>query len=199
MKTGLFGGTFDPIHNGHMKVAQAAKNSLQLDRVIFIPAGDPPHKADKKVTDKKDRLNMVRLAVESEGAQVSDWEICQNKKSYSVDMIRHFQSLYPEDELYFIIGADSFYDMPTWWHYRELMSMCSFVVIARPDIDKAALLDCYAGDETPPRVFFLEDLLMDISSTQIRELVAEGKDIARLVPPAVHSYIQIHSLYTNGG
>lgn len=199
MKTGLYGGTFDPIHNGHMKVAQAAKNYLQLDRVIFIPAGDPPHKAGKKITDKAARLSMVRLAAEAGGAQVSDWEMRQNKKSYSVDTIRHFQAEYPGDELYFIIGADSFYDMPTWWHYRELMSLCSFVVIDRPDTDKASLLTQYDGDETPPRVFFLDEILMDISSTQIRQMAGEGRDISRLVPPAVHAYIQSHNLYTNGG
>jgi len=199
VKIGLFGGTFDPIHNGHMKVAQAAKNFLQLDQVLFIPAGDPPHKADKKISNKEVRLAMVRLAAEPEGALVSDWEIRQEKKSYSVDMIRHFRELYPADELYFIIGADSFYDMPTWWHYRELLGMCTFVVIARPETNRDDLLARYSGDEVPPRVFFLEDLLVDISSTQIRKLAAEGKAFSHLVPPAVHAYIQTNNLYTNGG
>ena len=195
MKIGLYGGTFDPLHNGHMKVAQEAKNHLQLDRVIFIPAGDPPHKAGKAITDKQDRLNMVRLAAEAEGAEVSDWELSRREKSYSVETLKHFQTQFPEDELFFIIGADSFRDLPSWWHYRELMELCTFVVISRPDIEKDSLLTRYAGDEKPPRVFFLDHIFMDISSTNIRKMVSEGKDVSRLVPPAVHQYMQSRGLY----
>ena len=195
MKTGLFGGTFDPIHNGHIKVAQVAKDRLELDRILFIPAGDPPHKADKKITAKEDRLSMVELAVQDSGALVSDWELCRAQKSYSVDMIKHFMEVYPEDELYFIIGADSFYDLPSWWHYRELLTLCSFIVIARPDTEKDKLLARFEGTETPPRVYFLEDILMDISSTRIREMVSEGKNISRLVPRPVQNYIENRGLY----
>lgn len=199
MKTGLFGGTFDPIHNGHIKVAQAAKNALQLDRVIFIPAGAPPHKTEKKVTDKDARLAMVRIAAETIGAEVSDWEIRREKKSYSLDLIRHFQKELPEDELFFIIGADSFRDLPTWWHYRELLALCTFVVISRPDVAQETLLDRFAGDEVPPRVFFLDDVSVDISSTEIRALASTGGDISRLVPPEVEEFIHTHSLYSCGG
>jgi len=195
VKTGLFGGTFDPIHNGHLKLAQLAKNRLQLDRIIFIPSGDPPHKAGKKVTEKKHRLAMVELALSGTEHELSVWELNRDKKSYSVDMVKHFKEQYPEDELYFIIGADSFYDLPTWWHYRELMSLCAFVVVARPDTDEEELLSRYEGTEKPPRVYFLKDILMDISSTQIRRMVAEGKDVSHLVLPAVLSYIQNHDFY----
>lgn len=195
MKTGLFGGTFDPIHNGHIKVAQTAKNSLQLDRVIFIPSGDPPHKTGKKITDKALRLTMVKQAAESVGAFVSDWELTRETKSYSVETVRHFQAEFPEDELFFIIGADSFYDLPSWWHYRELMELCSFAVISRPDTDRENLLARYAGDEKPPRVFFLDGLQMDISSTKIRQMVQEGKDVSHLVPPEVLANIKMHHLY----
>jgi len=199
LKIGLFGGTFDPIHNGHIKVAQAAKNNLQLDKVILIPAGDPPHKAGKNLSDKMHRLDMARLAAEPLGAEVSDWELLQTGKSYSVDTVRHFQATCPRDELFFIIGADSFYDIPTWWHYRELLELCSFVVVARPDTDKNKLLAKYAGDEKPPRVFYLQDILVDISSTAIRDKVRRGEDISTLVPPAVQDYIHSHKLYTCGG
>lgn len=199
MKTGLFGGTFDPIHNGHIKVAQAAKNSLGLDRVIFIPAGAPPHKTDKKVSGKEHRLSMTRLAAEAVGAEVSDWEIRQDKKSYSVDLVRHFKETLPDDELFFIIGADSFRDLPLWYQYRELLSMCTFLVVSRPDVPKETLLSKYVGDEAAPRVFFLDDILVDISSTEIRKTVADGGEIERLVPPGVLTYIKTHKLYTNGG
>jgi len=195
VKTGLFGGTFDPIHNGHIKVAQSAKQRLGLDRIIFIPSGDPPHKKDKQVTDKHKRLAMVETALSDTDILVSDWEVQQDAKSYSVELIKHFQKEYPEDELYFIIGADSFRDLPTWWHYRELLSLCSLVVMARPDTDKQELLSRFEGTEVPPRVFYLEGLLMDISSTQIREMVAEGKDISHLVPQSVAFYIKNQGLY----
>ncbi len=195
MKIGLFGGTFDPLHNGHIKVAQEAKNRLQLDRIIFIPSGDPPHKTDRKITDKEHRLNMVKEAVEPIGASVSDWELRRPEKSYSVETVRHFQAEFPEDEIYFIIGADSFRDLPSWWHYRELLSLCTFVVVTRPDISEESLLSRYAGDETPPRVFFLDGILMDISSTEIRQKAEEGKDISRLVPESVNRYIVSHQLY----
>ena len=195
MKTGLYGGTFDPLHNGHLKVAQSAKNLLQLDRIIFIPAGDPPHKTNQNITNKEHRLSMVSLACKAEGAQVSDWELLKKEKSYSVETIRHFKELYPEDELFFIIGADSFRDLPSWWHYRELMELCSLVVVSRPDVLKETLLSRFAGDEKPPRVFFLDDIFVDISSTQIREMVKKGEDISRLVPPAVSDYILKNGLY----
>ena len=195
MKIGLFGGTFDPLHNGHIKVAQEAKNRLQLDKIIFIPSGDPPHKTDRKITDKIHRLNMVKEAVEPIGALVSDWEMNRDEKSYSVETVRHFQAEYPEDDIYFIIGADSFRDLPTWWHYRELLGLCYFVVVTRPDTDEESLLSLYAGDETPPRVFFLDGILMDISSTDIRRMAKEGKDVSRQVPESVNRYIVSHQLY----
>ncbi|MBR5236786.1 MAG: nicotinate-nucleotide adenylyltransferase [Clostridia bacterium] len=199
MRTGLFGGTFDPIHNGHLQVVQSAKWLLNLDRVIFIPAGDPPHKTDKVITDKFTRLDMAQLAANIVGAQVSDWEVRQEKKSYSLDMLRHFRSVYPQDELFFIVGADSFRDLPLWWHYRELLELCTFVVVARPDVDKETLLDRFVGDEKPPRVFYLEDVPMDISSTEIRQMAGSGQDVSHLVPPAVLTFIKTHSLYINGG
>jgi len=195
VKTGLYGGTFDPIHNGHIKVVQAAENFLQLDRIIFIPAGDPPHKAGKQITEKEHRLSMVQSVADRVGAQVSDWELLKQEKSYSVETVRHFQAEYPDDEIYFIIGADSFYDLPTWWHYEELLGMCNFVVVSRPDYEKETLLSKFKGNETPPRVFFLDDIFVDISSTEIRERVAAGKDISKLVPPEVATYIERHHLY----
>ncbi len=195
MKTGLYGGTFDPLHNGHMKVAQAAKNHLQLDRIIFIPTGDPPHKTKQTITDKAHRLAMVRLAAEKEGAFVSDWELLKTEKSYSTKTLQHFRELYPEDEIYFIIGADSFRDLPSWWHYRELMKLCNFVVVSRPDVDKSTFLSRFSGDEAPPRVFFLDNIFMDISSTKIRQMVKEGEDVSRLVPPVIAEYIEAKGLY----
>lgn len=195
-KIGLFGGTFDPVHNGHIAVAQEAKKRLCLDKIILIPAGDPPHKTQKKVTQKQHRLRMTELAFEPfDGYEISDYEIRKNTPSYSVDMIRHFHETFAGSELFFIIGADSFADLPSWWHYRELLSLCSIIVVSRPDTEKSDLLADFSGDEEAPRVFFLDNLHMDISSTQIRAMVYHGQDVTAFVPETVCRYIQENRLY----
>ncbi len=195
MRTGLFGGTFDPIHLGHIKVAQSAKQNLQLDRVILIPAGDPPHKTRQRITSQAHRLAMVRLVAEQEDFCVSTWELERREKSYSLEMVRHFKSAYPQDELFFIIGADSFRDLPLWWRYRELMALCTFIVVSRPEVDPKTFLTRFQGDETPPRVFFLHDVAEAVSSTQIRAGAARGEALSHLVPPVVADYIHTHKLY----
>lgn len=195
-KIGLFGGTFDPVHNGHIAIAMAARDRLQLDKTVLIPAGDPPHKAMKKVTDKWHRLHMAELAFLPLGScDISDYEVKKDTPSYSVDMLRHFQNIYPDNELFFIIGADSFADLPTWWHYRELLQLCSIVVVSRPDTKKSELLERFSGDEEPPRVFYLDNVHMDVSSTQIRAMLYRGEDVSALVPGAVCKYIKEHGLY----
>lgn len=196
LKIGLFGGTFDPIHNGHLVIAEKTVLELGLDRVIFIPAGDPPHKTDKEVTPKSIRYQMTCLAASAfDWSDVSDFELERDTLSYSVDTVKHFRAAYPEDELYFVIGADSFADMPSWWHYRELMSLCKIIVFSRPDTKKEDYLKRFDGDEKPPRVFLIDNVHMDISSTQIREMLGRGEDVSRLIPPAVNEYIKQHGLY----
>ncbi len=199
MKIGLFGGTFDPLHWGHIKLAEEAKNVLSLDKMIFIPSGEPPHKQGRQVTAKHHRLAMAKLGAKIVGAEVSPWEMEREGRSYSLETVQHFKECYPNDELFFVIGADSFRDLPLWWHYRELMALCQFVVVTRPDVPKESLLSRFAGDEKPPRVFFLDRASVDISSTEIRKRLSEGKDIKDLVPPEVLSYIKTKDLYTEDG
>lgn len=196
-RIGLLGGTFDPVHNGHVAIAQTVKKQLGLNKIIIIPTGDPPHKQEKDVTDKHHRLTMAKQVFLPLGYyEVSDYEIKKTTPSYSVDMLKHFISLYPYDEIYFIIGADSFRDIPTWWHYRELLTLCQIIVVSRPDTKKTELLSRFAGDELPPRVFYIGDVSYDISSTEIRELISSGGDISHLVPEAVQKYIKENNLYS---
>ena len=195
-RVGLFGGTFDPPHIGHIKVLTEAEKRLTLDRLILIPAGDPPHKTEKKVTDKQHRLHMTKLAfLPFANCSVSDYEIVKQTPSYSVDLIKHFREEMRDCELFFIIGADSFADLPTWWHYRELLTLCNIIVVSRPDTEKAELLTKFKGDEEPPRVFFLDNVHMDVSSTQIRAQIYAGEDVSRLVPDNVLQYIKENKLY----
>ena len=195
-KIGLFGGTFDPIHNAHIAVAHEAMEEFSLDRIILIPAGEPPHKLKKDKSGKSLRLAMTELAVENiENFSVSDYEINLDMPCYSVNTVKHFRKLYPGDELYFIIGADSFRDMPTWWRYRELTELCAFIVISRPGIPEGTLLGEFDGDERPPRVFYSRDIKMDISSTAIRRRCARGEAVDGLVPPVIAEFIKNEGLY----
>ena len=196
-RIGLFGGTFDPIHIGHTDIAEIVKEKLNLDKIIFIPAGNPPHKTDKDVTDKIDRFNMVKLATEKyDSFCVSDYEINKAERSYSVNLLKYFKEIYFEDELFFIIGGDSLYNLPAWWHYEELISLCSFVVVSRPDqYEKEHLLDKFSGKEKPFRAFFIDDIKIDISSTAIREKLKKGQNVQNMLHESVYGYIKDNRLY----
>lgn len=196
MRTGLFGGTFDPVHKGHILVAEIAKEKMNLDEIIFIPAGNPPHKTDKDITDGGKRLKMLSLATEKKPCfKVSDYEILKREKSYSVDLVRHFKENLKDSELFLIIGADSFYNLPTWYHYEELMEMTSFIVISRPQVKKENLLDKFSGNEKPMRAFFIDDVSIPISSSEIRQALFCGENAEKYLDKSVLSYIKEKGLY----
>lgn len=195
-RTGLFGGTFDPVHKGHILVAEIARRQMDLDEVIFIPAGKPPHKTDKKIESNDDRLNMLLLATADKPYfKVSDFELKQKEKSYSVNLIRHFKEELKGAELFFIIGADSLYNLPKWYHYEELMEMTNFIVISRPQVKKENLLDNFSGEEKPPRVFFIDDVFIPISATEIREQLKRNENAEEYLDKSVLNYINVNELY----
>ena len=196
-KIGIFGGTFDPIHTGHIEIAKTAKERMALDMVVFVPSGDPPHKSLKNARNKEDRLTMTELATSSyDFFSVSDYEIKKNEKSYSVNLIKHFKEVYKEDELYFIIGADSLYNLPLWYHYEELMEMVTFIVLSRPhQLDEKNLLDKFKGTEKPFRAFFIDDVSIDISATEIRDKIKNGQNVKDILPQLVYRYIIDNGLY----
>ncbi|HEY6085123.1 MAG TPA: nicotinate-nucleotide adenylyltransferase [Nitrospira sp.] len=134
MRLGLLGGTFNPIHNGHLAIARHTREALGLDRILLIPTGDPPHKPDDILAPAKDRYEMVKLAAQQEpGLAVSDIEIRRVGKSYTVDTIHSLIEQYGnETELFFIIGIDAFLEFPSWKHPEELLRSCNFVVVSRP-------------------------------------------------------------------
>lgn len=195
-KIGLFGGTFDPVHYGHISLANRVLNEFSLDEIIFIPSGNPPHKAEKNVTEKQHRFNMVQLAVsDSPQFSVSDYELNNDRLNYSYITISHFKEENPKDEIYFIVGGDSFRDFPSWKNYRTLISLCAFIVVPRPGVAPAGYFKNFHGDEAPPRVFFLSGFSCGISSTSIRRLLADGGIIKGLVPQSVEQYIKTNNLY----
>ncbi len=195
-KIGLFGGTFDPIHTGHIALAKQVLAQFELDKIIFIPAGNPPHKSTKHVTDKEHRFRMVQLATENEPSfSVSDFELLSNKPNYSYLTISHFKEQFAGDEIFFIVGGDSFRDFPDWKNYKTLLTLCTFIVVSRPEIAPAQYFEKFSGDETPPRVFFLENFSFPVSSTNIRKSLQKGMDVSLQLPPFVAEYIKTNKLY----
>ncbi len=223
MRLGLLGGSFNPIHRCHLSIAQAARQLLQLDRVLFIPTGDPPHKRPGSLATAVHRHRMVQLAVQDiPGFAITDIELRRSGKSYSIDTVRAIQQEYgPDTTLSFIIGLDAFLDLPSWKEADTLLKICHFVVISRPsvaflsvasmpllhDVSKNTLiaLDTASQERADVAltnggtVTFLRVPPCDISASEIRNRVHEGGSLANLLPPLVESYILREGLYREDG
>lgn len=212
-RLGLFGGTFNPIHYGHLRSAEEVAEALNLWQVWFIPAAYPPHKAPAEVTPFEVRLTMTRLAVRRHpGFKVSDLEGRRPGKSYSIETLRFLRQKFgARVELYFILGLDAILDIATWKDYRELFTLSHFVVLDRPGYDRTHLAEVLCrevhpdfkplpereGFEHPSGYLVLcqHTTLLDISATQIRRLVREGRSIRYLLPEAVRRFILKQGLY----
>jgi len=198
---GLMGGTFDPIHLGHLVSAEEARQQFDLDYVVFVPAGIPPHKDQSKVTDPEHRYLMTTLAVMSNPAFiVSRFEVDRAEPSYTIDTVRHFaeQEAY-EANIYFITGADAILEILTWKDYAALLDMCTFIAVTRPGYSLERLEEMQKSlPGMMNKVHLLEIPALAISSTYIRERVALGKTIKYLTPEPVEQYIKKQRLYTNG-
>ncbi len=195
-RIGLFGGTFDPPHTGHIELAKRVLDDFNLSKIIFIPAGNPPHKQEKKKTDKIHRREMVKLATKNISQfEVSDFDVKNEKPNYSYITIDHFKKEYPDDEIFFIIGADSLRDLPLWKNYKELLTMCTFIVVPRPGVERQDYFVKYAPDDPKPRLLFLEDFAYDLSSTELRNKLAKGTAVDTDLPCGVKEYIAKNKLY----
>ena len=212
-RLGLFGGTFNPIHYGHLRSAEEVCEALALDRLWFIPAGHPPHKTAQGITSFEVRLEMSRLAVGDHPVMsVSDLEGRRPGRSYSIETLRQIRlEVGPTWELYFILGLDAILEIATWKDYKDLFAMSHFVVLDRPGYDRQRLGEVLLGEVHPlfrplqgersfqhpsgHNVVLQETTLMDISGTGIREMVRCGRSIRYLLPEAVREYIITHKLY----
>lgn len=211
MAIGVFGGTFDPVHNGHLVLAGAALREFSLDRVLFIPAAQPPHKEGKKLTSFAHRAAMLELALKDHPAFVPDrMEERRPGPSYSVDTLKELRlRLGWECSLYFVIGSDAFREIDTWKSYRALFDYADFLVAERPDVAPGRLSDLLAGQpEFSPdhagrcwrhrgggKLYPLPVEAFLVSATTIRRRVQAGEPITGLVPPPVADYIYQHHLY----
>lgn len=192
MKVGIMGGTFDPLHIGHMMAAEAARETYDLQEIWFMPSHIPPHKQKAGVSGA-DRLAMVQEAVKSHDAfRTLDWEIVRGGISYTYETIRGLQEEYPHVDLYFIIGADMVQYLPKWQKIDELVQRLTFIGVGRPGtpLDIDALPNFIAE-----KVLLADMPLVDISSTMLRERLAAGKSIRYMVPEAVFDYVQRSGLY----
>jgi nicotinate-nucleotide adenylyltransferase len=219
-KIGLFGGTFNPIHLGHLTVVQEVKEGFDLDKICLIPAALPPHKKDKQIAEALDRLKMIRLAIaDNPNFSVSDVELKRSGPSYTIDTVDYFKAILPkETQLYFIVGMDAFLDIELWKSFRELFQVIPFIVMSRP-----GTMNCNRGkkektlndllvtkvsseyrfesaqnaffhpDQQP--VFLFEVTPIDISATMVRINRSQGRSIASLVPDKVKEYIEAKGLY----
>lgn len=213
MKWGLLGGTFDPIHFGHLRAAEEMLKIFDLNRIVFIPSSRPPHKLEAEITSFYHREQMVRTAIEGNVSfSFSDVENLKPGKSYSVETVEYILNKYLEDlELYFILGQDAFQAITTWKDWEKLLLLCNFAVMTRPGYKQEGLesilpadfssrftydkeADGYKGP-TGHVIYFRHVTFMDISSSRIREDVNSGHSIRYLTPDKVRNYISKNSIY----
>lgn len=179
MKIGLFGGSFDPIHWGHIRPVLEAVDQVGLERVLYLPTGRPPHKPDRRLAPALARYAMTELALlEHDRLWVSSHELSEAAPTYTVDTVRHFAAAYPGDELYLVIGADSFAELRTWVRFREILDLARLVVLARPGVETHAASSAMLSGEpgaSSPRVRLVANTPVETSSTEVRRLLARGE------------------------
>ncbi|MBP7072091.1 MAG: nicotinate-nucleotide adenylyltransferase [Clostridia bacterium] len=198
-RIGIMGGTFDPIHYGHLAAAEAARVEFGLCKVIFMPAGNPPHKQSQKISDAEHRYRMTALATSSNsGFEVSRLEVDKAGITYTFDTMEELRSIYGEaPEIYFITGADAVLELLTWYKIGELLTLCKFIAVTRPGFDIWKLEQKIAeiSSKYDGEIICLEVPLLEISSTDIRERIKNGKPVKYLLPEEVEAYIHKNGLY----
>ena len=198
MKLGIFGGTFDPIHNGHLVTAEHVRVTMRLERVLFIPAGQPWFKANCPVTEARHRLEMVKLALaQNPKFDVSDVEVRREGPTYTIDTLTALREEMGEAvELYVILGIDALNELHRWRAPREVLDMATIVGVARPDadvVDRSALESIRSG--ASEEIAFVDGPRVDISAASVRQRMVDGLPVDGLIPQIVHKYIEGHGLY----
>ena len=212
MKIGIFGGTLNPIHFGHLRTAEEVREAFSLDKVLFVPSAFPPHKRKEDMETPQQRIEMTRIAIAGNPYfDFSDMEVKRGGVSYSVDTVDEAKKNLPEAEIYFILGVDAFFEIDSWKEYRRFLSLCNFIIVTRPGYEKKSLGEslplevrsdfCYDAAKgcychtSGHSLNFLEVTLLDISSTDIRKRLKSGRSVKYLIPHAVEEYIKKHGLY----
>ncbi len=198
LRLGVLGGTFDPVHRGHLMLAGAARDELRLDEVLFVPAGRPWRKAGRGIASEEHRLAMLQRALEGEPAfRVATLELERAGPSYTADTLEVLREERPNDELFFILGEDALVDLPNWARPQRIVELAKLALARRADTAAQAIEE--VGRRLPgllERVGWLKMPLVEVSATEIRERVSSGLPIGDMVTPAVEAYIREHGLYS---
>jgi nicotinate-nucleotide adenylyltransferase len=200
MRLGLLGGSFDPVHYGHLLLAELAREQCALDEVWFVPAGVPPHKQDHRLTPAEARVEMLQLAIAGhEHFSVNRYEVDRGGVSYTVDTLRHVREQLADAEPFLLMGSDMLHDLPHWREAEQVCRLALPVVVSRPGAG-APRFDCLAGLASPERIAMarqhqVDMPQVDLSSREIRRRVGAGLSIRYQTPRAVEKYIATHALY----
>lgn len=197
-RIGILGGTFDPPHLGHLILAEYAADALGLTDLLFVPAGDPPHKQHETKTPIQHRLAMLRLATEDNTSfRISRVDIDRAGPHYSLEMVRIIQKLYPDADLFFVMGGDSFHDLPAWYQPEEMIRLCQLAVMRRPLDGIEANMHEAILPGLAARTVMIDAPILQISSSDIVERIRAGRSVRYLVPDSVLDYIKSNRLYQN--
>lgn len=196
-RIGIMGGTFDPIHYGHLVIANEVLDKYDMEKIVFIPAGKPPHKKGPKA-NPLDRLFMANLAtLSNDRFVVSDIEIKKAEMSYTINTIKELVKTYANSELYFITGMDALLDLPNWYKADELLELCKFIAVKRPEYNTLAIENKFNEilDKFNGQIELLQVPMLQISSTDIRKRILTGRSVKYLLPDIVEEYIIKNKLY----
>lgn len=198
MKIAILGGTFNPLHLGHMLIAEDAMDAVNLDKVIFIPCSIPPHKSESDLLPGHHRMAMVQLGIAGDSRfEALSIEIDRGGPSYSVDTLRHVRQEYPHDQIFFIVGSDNFQDIGHWNRFSELVKLCEFLVIERPGCPLKLPPPSVPADQLASLKYTVfEGPTISISSSEVRRRFHEGKNVSHLIPSPVYDYARTHHLYS---
>ena len=198
MRLGIFGGTFDPIHIGHLVVAQVALEEANLDQVLFVPAAVNPLKVGRRVTPGEHRFEMVQLAIEEHPQfSATDWEVRRPGPSFTVDTLEYIKEQHPADELFFIIGADNLQILPKWKQIDRIVELAEILALTRPgyDLKESGETVLALFPDICKRIQYVEMPGLEISSTWIRERLGKNRSVNHLLPPKVIRYSEENKLY----
>jgi nicotinate-nucleotide adenylyltransferase len=199
MKTGIMGGTFNPVHNGHIYMMQKAAEALDLDHVMLIPSGSPPHKPDDVLIPATERYEMCLLAAsEYDNIVVSSIEIEREGTTYTTDTLEQLEHEFGKSQkFFFIIGGDTVFLLETWKDYEKVFKKCDFAVFGRQGLETWRVLDKidFLNQKYGARLHFIPDIPPDISSSEIRKKIHAGEDFSQLVPKRIKDYINRHGIY----
>ena len=197
-RIGIMGGTFNPIHNAHVAMAKQAYKQADLDKVLFMPSKNPPHKSYTNILPENERAKMVKLAIKDiPYFNYSDFEIKREGTTYSAQTVELLHQRYPDVKFFFIMGADSFFQIETWYHPEQIMKRVVLLPVGRDDSDRVKMENQsrHLGEKYDAKVKLIEMDKMHISSSNIRKMISEDKDVSKFLSPSVWNYIKKNNFY----